>query len=134
METWLKALAPVVAAIVVAAGIVLLLAVPLLAYLLYPPEVKQGTEVPAWAAQELQKMGAPNRRELLLALLVLIALALWTGPDAGHHGHPDTLWHRSEPGLLRQRLPARRRLLAAWRHLRRDLHRRVLALGVPLLL
>ncbi|QBY53056.1 anion permease [Cupriavidus oxalaticus] len=70
---WFMAFAP--------AGIVLLLAVPLLAYLLYPPEVKQGTEVPAWAAQELQKMGPPNRRELLLALLVLIALALWIFGD-----------------------------------------------------
>jgi L-tartrate/succinate antiporter len=43
---------------------------------LYPPQVKQGSEVPAWAAQELQKMGPLTRRELLLAILVLIALAL----------------------------------------------------------
>ncbi|WP_427309158.1 anion permease [Cupriavidus sp. H39] len=70
---WFMAFAPV--------GILLLLAVPLLAYLLYPPEVKQGSEVPAWAAQELQKMGPPSRRELLLALLVLIALALWIFGD-----------------------------------------------------
>ncbi|QEZ46581.1 anion permease [Cupriavidus oxalaticus] len=70
---WFMAFAPV--------GILLLLAVPLLAYVLYPPEVKQGTEVPAWAAQELQKMGPPSRRELLLALLVLIALALWIFGD-----------------------------------------------------
>jgi len=46
---WFMAFAP--------AGVVLLLAVPLLAYLLYPPEVKQGSEVPAWAAQELQRWG-----------------------------------------------------------------------------
>ncbi|BDB29395.1 anion permease (plasmid) [Cupriavidus sp. P-10] len=70
---WFMAFAPV--------GILLLLAVPLLAYLLYPPEVKQGTEVPAWAAQELQKMGPPSRRELLLGVLVLIALALWIFGD-----------------------------------------------------
>ena len=62
-------------------GIVLLLAVPLLTYVLYPPEVKQGSEVPAWAAQELQKMGPLTRRELLLAILVLIALALWIFGD-----------------------------------------------------
>jgi len=66
---WFLAFAP--------AGIVMLLAVPLLTYLLYPPEVKQGSEVPAWAAQELQKMGPLTRRELLLGVLVLIALALW---------------------------------------------------------
>ncbi|GLC94905.1 ABC transporter permease [Cupriavidus sp. TA19] len=70
---WFMAFAPV--------GILLLLAVPLLAYLLYPPEVKEGTEVPAWAAQELQKMGPPSRRELLLGVLVLIALALWIFGD-----------------------------------------------------
>jgi L-tartrate/succinate antiporter len=70
---WFLAFAP--------AGILLLLAVPLLTYLLYPPEVKQGSEVPAWAAQELQKMGPLTRRELLLAIMVLIALALWIFGD-----------------------------------------------------
>jgi L-tartrate/succinate antiporter len=66
---WFMAAAP--------AGIVLLLAVPLLTYMLYPPEVKQGSEVPAWAAQELKEMGPLTRRELMLGILVLIALALW---------------------------------------------------------
>lgn len=70
---WFMAFAPV--------GIVLLLAVPLLAYVLYPPEVKQGNEVPAWAAEELRKMGPPSRREWLLGVLVLIALALWIFGD-----------------------------------------------------
>jgi di/tricarboxylate transporter len=42
---WFLAFAP--------AGVVLLLAVPLLAYVLYPPQVKEGSEVPAWAAKEL---------------------------------------------------------------------------------
>jgi L-tartrate/succinate antiporter len=70
---WFMAIAP--------AGIVLLLAVPLLTYVLYPPEVKQGNEVPAWAAQELQKMGPLTRRELMLGILVLIALALWIFGD-----------------------------------------------------
>ena len=58
-------------------GILLLLAVPLLTYLLYPPEVRQGDEVPKWAAEELRKMGGPSGREITLAVLVLIALALW---------------------------------------------------------
>ena len=66
---WFLAFAPV--------GVVLLLAVPLLAYVLYPPEVKEGSEVPAWAASELAKMGSLSRREITLAVLVLIALALW---------------------------------------------------------
>src|SRR4051794_39777315 len=47
--TWFIYFAPV--------GILLLALVPLLAYWLYPPEVKEGAEVPAWAATELRKMG-----------------------------------------------------------------------------
>ena len=70
---WFLAFAPV--------GVVLLVAVPLLAYVLYPPEVKQGNEVPAWAASELQKMGSLSRREITLAVLVIIALALWIFGD-----------------------------------------------------
>jgi len=58
-------------------GILLLALVPLLVYWIYPPEVKEGAEVPAWAAKELQKMGPLSRREILLAILVVIALLLW---------------------------------------------------------
>jgi L-tartrate/succinate antiporter len=58
-------------------GILLLALVPLLVYWIYPPEVKEGAQVPAWAAKELQKMGPLSRREILLGVLVLIALALW---------------------------------------------------------
>jgi L-tartrate/succinate antiporter len=61
----------------VPAGIILLVAVPLLAYWLYPPEVKEGAEVPAWAANELKKMGPLSQREITLGILVVIALALW---------------------------------------------------------
>lgn len=70
---WFMAMAP--------AGFVLLLAVPLLTYVLYPPQVKQGNEVPAWAAEELRKMGPLSRREWTLGLLVLVALALWIFAD-----------------------------------------------------
>jgi L-tartrate/succinate antiporter len=66
---WFVAMAP--------AGILLLAAVPLLAYWLYPPEVKEGAEVPAWAASELEKMGPLSKREIMLGVLVVIALLLW---------------------------------------------------------
>ena len=59
------------------AGILLLVFVPLLAYWFHPPHVKQGTEVPEWAAKELIKLGAISSREITLAVLVVIALALW---------------------------------------------------------
>jgi len=66
---WFVAFAPV--------GIMLLVAVPLLTYFLYPPEVKSGEEVPKWAGAELQRMGSISRRESTLAILVIVALALW---------------------------------------------------------
>ena len=66
---WFMAFAPV--------GILLLLLVPLLVYFIYPPEVKEGHEVPKWAAAELDKMGPLTRREVALSVLVLIALGLW---------------------------------------------------------
>jgi L-tartrate/succinate antiporter len=59
------------------AGILLLVLVPLLAYWIYPPEVKEGAEVPKWAAKELEKMGPLSQREITLGVLVLIALVLW---------------------------------------------------------
>lgn len=68
---WFTAMAPF--------GIIMLLILPLIGYVLYPPEVKGGPEVPAWAAKELEKQGGMSRREALLAILVLIALALWIG-------------------------------------------------------
>lgn len=66
---WFIAFAPV--------GITLLLLLPLLVYWIYPPEVKSGPEVPAWAAEELRQMGPLSRRELTLGVLVVIALLLW---------------------------------------------------------
>jgi L-tartrate/succinate antiporter len=58
-------------------GILLLVLVPLLAYWLYPPEVKEGAAVPEWAAKEIEKMGPLSRPEITLGVLVVIALLLW---------------------------------------------------------
>lgn len=66
---WFMAFLPV--------GLVLFAAVPLLAWWLYPPEVKSGRTVPDWAAQELAKLGPLTRAELVLTGLVLLALGLW---------------------------------------------------------
>jgi L-tartrate/succinate antiporter len=66
---WFVAFAPV--------GILLLAVVPLLVYWIYPPEVKEGAEVPAWAAKELEKMGSLSQKEITLGILVVIALLLW---------------------------------------------------------
>jgi L-tartrate/succinate antiporter len=66
---WFMAFAPI--------GVILLVAVPLLAYVFYKPEIKGGHEVPDWAKAELGKMGGLTVREILLAGLVLLALTLW---------------------------------------------------------
>ncbi len=55
----------------------LLLALPVFVYILYPPQITQGAQVPSWAAGELRKMGPLSRNELILAVLVLLAITLW---------------------------------------------------------
>ncbi|MFS2225162.1 anion permease [Pantoea sp. B65] len=58
-------------------GALLLLTMPLLAYWLYPPEVKVNDEVPRWAQQELEKLGKLSRNEILLLVFVCFALVMW---------------------------------------------------------
>jgi L-tartrate/succinate antiporter len=55
----------------------LLVLLPLLGYVLCPPELKSSPEVPAWAAEELARLGPLSRREMVFALLLGGALALW---------------------------------------------------------
>ena len=71
--TWFIAMAPV--------GILLLLATPLLAYWLYPPEIKHSEEVPQWADKELKHMGTMSAREIAVAVFVLTGLVLWIFGD-----------------------------------------------------
>jgi L-tartrate/succinate antiporter len=67
--SWFIAMAP--------AGILLLLALPLLVYWIYPPGIKHSEECAHWAGRELAQMGATSRRELTVAVLVTMALILW---------------------------------------------------------
>ena len=55
----------------------LLLALPLLGYVLYPPTVKESPEIPAWADKQLQAMGPMTAKEWLLSVFVLLAISLW---------------------------------------------------------
>jgi L-tartrate/succinate antiporter len=68
---WFVGFAPV--------GVVLLLTVPILLYLIYPPEIRTAPEAPRWAADQLATMGPMTRKEVTLLVLVLAALALWIG-------------------------------------------------------
>ncbi|MGB8871757.1 MAG: anion permease [Desulfobaccales bacterium] len=58
-------------------GALLLICLPYLVYKIYPPEIKSSENVPAWAREELAKMGKVARNELMMAGLAFIALVLW---------------------------------------------------------
>ena len=60
-------------------GITLILILPYLIYKIYPPEITSSDEVPAWAAGELAKLGAITFKEVLMAVLAILALVLWIG-------------------------------------------------------
>jgi len=66
---WFIAAAPV--------AVPLLIAVPLLTYWLYPPQITRSEAASTWADQELARMGPLSAREMTVAILVLMALALW---------------------------------------------------------
>jgi len=55
----------------------LLALVPLLVYVVYPPGIRSSPEVPAWAAQELRRMGPLGRHEIAMAAVVALAIVLW---------------------------------------------------------
>ncbi|HEX7835823.1 MAG TPA: DASS family sodium-coupled anion symporter [Kofleriaceae bacterium] len=58
-------------------GLLLLAAVPVLVYVLYPPEIKTSEGARDWAARELEGLGRIHRRELTMAGLAVVALVLW---------------------------------------------------------
>jgi L-tartrate/succinate antiporter len=75
---WFVGFAPV--------GIVLILVVPWLIYVIYPPEIRRAPEAPRWAVEQLRVMGTMTRKEMKLLALVSVALALWIG--ATEHVEP----------------------------------------------
>ncbi|HKM19401.1 MAG TPA: anion permease [Aliarcobacter sp.] len=50
---------------------------PWLTYIVYPPTQKKSPEAPAWAVQELEKLGNVTFKEYLMLGLAIIALVLW---------------------------------------------------------
>ncbi len=58
-------------------GVILFSVLPYLIYKIYPPGIKSSGEVQSWATQELGKMGKFTRKELVMALLAILALTLW---------------------------------------------------------
>src|SRR5262249_34981295 len=66
-------------------GIALLVALPLLVYLVYPPEIRSSPDVPAWAADELARMGRATFKEVLMGILMVVAVYLWVRGTAWFH-------------------------------------------------
>jgi L-tartrate/succinate antiporter len=65
----------------------LFLMVPLLAYIVYPPEQKHSPEAPAWAKKELDIMGPISKKELTMLGLGILALVMWIfGKQIGVNG------------------------------------------------
>ena len=65
----------------------LFLLVPLLAYIVYPPEQKVSPEAPAWAAKELKEMGSISKNEILMLCFGILALVMWIfGKQIGVNG------------------------------------------------
>ncbi len=58
-------------------GVVLLLLVPWLTFRLHPADTPAGSTVPRWAAGALVAMGPVSRREIGMAVLAILSLALW---------------------------------------------------------
>jgi L-tartrate/succinate antiporter len=58
-------------------GTLLIAMLPMLVYLIYPPEVRSSPDVPGWARSELARMGRLSAREGVLGFLILLAFLLW---------------------------------------------------------
>ncbi len=58
-------------------GLLLLALLPLLVYVIYPPEVRSSPDVAAWAKAELAALGRLSSKELVMVLSILSAFALW---------------------------------------------------------
>jgi L-tartrate/succinate antiporter len=67
------------------AGVVLLLATPLLLHRFYPPGIRTSSDIPVWAKNQLAVLGPPSRKELVLAALAAVALLLWVGGEGSVH-------------------------------------------------
>jgi len=64
----------------------LFIATPWLVYVIYPPTQKTSPEAPAWAAKQLKELGTISGKEILMAVLAIIALSLWIfGKKIGIH-------------------------------------------------
>jgi L-tartrate/succinate antiporter len=65
------------AKVMIPAMLPLFILTPWLGYVIYPPTLKHSPEAPAWAAEELRKMGRISVKELMMLGYALLALIFW---------------------------------------------------------
>jgi L-tartrate/succinate antiporter len=70
-------------------GALLIVPLPTLVYLVYPPEIRSSREVSRWAREELSRMGRLSNKEIVMGLLILVAFSLWL--FAGDWINPTTV-------------------------------------------
>ncbi len=70
-------------------GLLLLAPLPLLVYLIYPPEIRSSQEVAVWAKEELARIGKLSIQEAMMGLTILTAFSLWL--FAGEWINPTTV-------------------------------------------
>lgn len=75
------------ASIMIPTMLPLFLLTPWLAYVIYPPTQKTSPEAPAWAREELEKMGTISAKELMMLGYAILALVFWIfGKQVGVDG------------------------------------------------
>lgn len=58
-------------------GMVSLIVIPLVLYVIYPPEMKSSPDAPRLAAERLEKMGPMSRDESIMLFSLLLTVGLW---------------------------------------------------------
>ncbi|BBN06968.1 divalent anion:Na+ symporter, DASS family [Marchantia polymorpha subsp. ruderalis] len=58
-------------------GFISLLVVPLLLYIIYPPEIKSSPDAPRLARENLAKMGPMSKNEMIMAATLFVTVGLW---------------------------------------------------------
>jgi L-tartrate/succinate antiporter len=58
-------------------GILLIAPLPLIVYLVYPPEIRSSPEVAEWAKSELTELGKLSSQQFVMTLAILLAFSLW---------------------------------------------------------
>lgn len=60
-------------------SVALFVMTPLLAFWIYPPEIKGSKKIADWAKEEYRKLGKMSRKQIYMVVIALLGLSLWVG-------------------------------------------------------